>query len=77
LDEIQFDELVVMVGERLEWNSATGRPKALTLRQAVKATLIYFKNNVTEEVIAELTFVDQSTISSHLPRGVRMERVDL
>ena len=63
LDEIRFDELVDLVGGRIEWNSPTGRPKALTLEQAVRATLIYFKNNATEEVIAELMFVDQSTIS--------------
>jgi hypothetical protein len=63
LDNIRFDELVEMVGARVEWDSPTGRPKALTLEQAVKATLIYFKNNVTEEVIAELMFVDQSTVS--------------
>lgn len=63
MDEIRFDELVEMVGERIEWDSPTGRPKALTLTQAIKATLIYFKNNVTEEVIAELMFVDQATIS--------------
>jgi len=63
LDKIRFDELVEMVEARVEWDSPTGRPKALTLEQAVKATLIYFKNNVTEEVIAELMFVDQSTVS--------------
>ena len=63
LDNIRFDELVEMVEARVEWDSPTGRPKALTLEQAVKATLIYFKNNVTEEVIAELMFVDQSTVS--------------
>ena len=63
LDNIRFDELVEMVEARVEWDSPTGRPKALTLEQAVKATLIYFKNNVTEEVTAELMFVDQSTVS--------------
>jgi hypothetical protein len=63
LDELQFDELVALVRERAEWHAPTGRPRALTLEQAVKATLIYFKNNVTEEVIAELMFVDQATIS--------------
>jgi hypothetical protein len=63
LDDIQFDDLVTMIGERLAWDAPTGRPKALTLEQAVKATLIYFKNNVTEDVIAELMFVDQTTVS--------------
>lgn len=63
LDDIQFDDLVAMIGERLAWDAPIGRPKALTLEQAVKATLIYFKNNVTEDVIAELMFVDQTTVS--------------
>jgi Helix-turn-helix of DDE superfamily endonuclease len=40
-----------------------GIPRQLTLRQAVKATIMYFKANVTEELIGELLFVDQSTIS--------------
>src|SRR5574341_544772 len=52
-----------MVGERVGWSSPTRRPRPLTLEQAVEATLIYFKNNRTEEVITELMFVDQSTIS--------------
>jgi hypothetical protein len=63
LDKVPFNDLVTLVGERLTWDAPTGRPKALTLAQAVKATLIYYKNNVTEDVIAELMFVDQSTIS--------------
>jgi Helix-turn-helix of DDE superfamily endonuclease len=29
----------------------------------MKATIMYFKTNVTEELIGELLFVDQSTIS--------------
>jgi len=59
----QFDELVARIDERIVWDSGIGRPRQLTLRQAVKATIMYFKTNVTEDVIAELLFVDQSTIS--------------
>jgi hypothetical protein len=59
----QFDELVMRIAERITWDRGAGRPRELTLRQAVKATIMYFKNNITEEVIAELLFVDQSTIS--------------
>jgi hypothetical protein len=59
----QFDELVARIEERVLWDSGIGRPRRLTLRQAVKATVMYFKTNVTEEVIGELLFVDQSTIS--------------
>ena len=59
----QFDELVARVEERVVWDSGIGRPRQLTLRQAVKVTIMYFKTNVTEELIGELLFVDQSTIS--------------
>jgi hypothetical protein len=59
----QFNELVDRVGQRLDWDSGRGRPRELTLRQAVKAVVTYFRTNVTQEVIAELLFVDQSTIS--------------
>jgi hypothetical protein len=51
------------VDARVIWDCGWGRPPALTLRQAVKATIMYFRTNVTEDVIAELLFVDQSTIS--------------
>ena len=59
----QFNELIDRVGQRLVWDSGRGRPRELTLRQAVKAVIMYFRINVTQEVIAELLFVDQSTIS--------------
>jgi len=59
----QFDELVDRVGQRVVWDSGRGRPRALALRQAVKAVVMYLRTNVTEELIAELLFVDQSTIS--------------
>jgi hypothetical protein len=59
----QFDELDERVGQRVVWDSGYGRPRELTLRQAVKAVVTYFRTNVTQEVIAELLFVDQSTIS--------------
>ncbi|HZC03529.1 MAG TPA: transposase family protein [Gammaproteobacteria bacterium] len=59
----QFDELVERVEQRVTWNSGQGRPRELMLRQAVKAVVMYFRTNITQEVIAELLFVDQSTIS--------------
>ncbi len=63
LTPAQFDELVARVEERVTWASGIGRPRQLALRQAVKATIMYFKTNVTEELIGELLFVDQATIS--------------
>lgn len=59
----QFDELVARIERRVIWDSGVGRPRQLTLRQAAKATIMYFKTNITEEVIGELLFVDQSTVS--------------
>ena len=59
----QFDELIERVGHRIVWNDERGRPRELTLRQAVKAVVMYFRTNITQEMIAELLFVDQSTIS--------------
>ena len=59
----QFDELVERVGERIVWDYGRGRPRELTLHQAVKAVVMYFRTNITQELIAELLFVDQSTIS--------------
>lgn len=56
----QFDELIARIDKRIVWDRGRGRPKGLTLRQAVKATVMYFRTNVTEELIAELLFVDQS-----------------
>ena len=59
----QFDELIDRVANRVVWDDRRGRPRELTLRQAVKAVVMYFRTNITQEVIAELLFVDQSTIS--------------
>ena len=60
----QFAELCVLVRGELEpWESGRGRPRALSLGQAVKVTVMYYKNNVTEEVLGELAGVSQSTIS--------------
>jgi YD repeat-containing protein len=63
LSQVQFDELLRRVGELITWDKGVGRPHRLTLAQGLKATLMYFKNNVTEEVIAELLFVSQSVVS--------------
>jgi hypothetical protein len=51
------------VEQRIVWDCGRGRPRKLTLPQAVKAVVMYFRTNVTEELIGELLFVDQSTIS--------------
>ena len=44
-------------------NRDCGRPKSLSLREAITATLLYKRQNMTEEVIADLLGVSQGTIS--------------
>jgi hypothetical protein len=65
----QFADLCVLVREQLEpWNKGRGRPRALSLGQAVKVTAMYYKNNVTEDVLGELHGVSQATISRVINR---------
>ena len=60
----QFTELCRRVRDHVgTWQAATGRPRALALGRAVKATVMYLRNNLTQEVIAELLAVSQPTIS--------------
>src|SRR5207237_7926787 len=63
MSQVQFGELLRRVKELVTWDKGVGRPRGLTLAQGLKATLMYFKNNITEEVIAELLFVSQPVIS--------------
>ena len=59
-----FTELCRRVSERIGWWIApTGRPRALALGAAVKATVMYLRTNLTQEVIAELLAVSQPTVS--------------
>src|SRR5947209_9183151 len=44
----QFDELVDRVEERIVWDYGRGRPRELTLHQAVKAVVMYFRTNITQ-----------------------------
>ena len=44
-------------------NRDCGRSKSLSLREAITATLLYKRQNMTEEVIADLLGVSQGTIS--------------
>lgn len=70
LDSEQLDELVGCVGELLGevWDKGTGRPKALTLREAVIVACGYARQNIREEVWAEIFGVSQSTISRAITR---------
>jgi hypothetical protein len=68
LDAEQLDELEEMISELLEkpWNKTAGRPHELTLREALIVACGYVRNNITEEVWAEIFDVDQSTISRYI-----------
>jgi hypothetical protein len=47
LSSEQFDELINRVADPVVWDCGRGRPRELTLRQAVKAAVMYFHTNVT------------------------------
>jgi hypothetical protein len=68
LDSVQLDELEQMIIDLLgePWDKGIGRPRELTLREALIVTSGYARNNITEEIWAEIFDVDQSTISRHI-----------
>jgi hypothetical protein len=68
LDAEQLDELEQRVDELLKkpWDQGKGRPRELTLREALIVTCGYMRHNITEEVWAEIFDVDQSTISRYI-----------
>jgi len=65
LDSEQLDELELRVAEILErpWDSATGRPKELTLREAIIVTSGYARQNIIEDVWAEIFDISQPSVS--------------
>ena len=64
----QLDELEYRVRELLEtpWDKGNGRPRELTLREALVVSCGYERNNITEEVWSDIFDVDQSTISRYI-----------
>ena len=65
LDEEQLDELEYRVAGMLQesWDKGRGRPRELTLREALVVTCGYLWQNIIEEVWADIFGVDQSTAS--------------
>jgi transposase len=65
LDAEQLDELELRVAEILErpWDSATGRPKELTLREAIVVASGYARQNIIEDVWAEIFDISQPSVS--------------
>jgi hypothetical protein len=68
LTEEQLDELEDRVKELLgePWNKEIGRPKELTLREALIVASGYARNNIIEEIWAEIFDIAQSTISRYI-----------
>jgi len=64
----QLDELEDRVTELLAspWAKGIGRPRELTLREALIVACGYERNNITEEVWAEIFGVHQTTISRYI-----------
>jgi hypothetical protein len=64
----QLDELEDRVEELLPgpWEKGTGRSRELTLREALIVACGYERNNITEEIWAEIFGVHQSTISRRI-----------
>jgi hypothetical protein len=65
LDAEQLDELEELVSELMDepWDKRTGRMRELAFREALIITSGYMRNNITEDVWADIFGVDQSTIS--------------
>jgi hypothetical protein len=68
LDEEQLDELVYRADELLgePWDKGIGRPRELTLREALVVTCGYLRQHIIEEVWADIFEVDQATISRYI-----------
>ena len=65
LDSEQLDELVQRIEDQLEepWHKGIGRPKDLSLREAVVVACGYMRQNITQEVWAEIFDTSQPVIS--------------
>lgn len=65
LGKEQIDELEYRVSRLLRkpWHKETGRPAALTLREALIIACGYMRQNIIEEVWAEIFDVSQATVS--------------
>lgn len=64
----QLDELEERIEELLPepWVKRIGRPRELTLREALIVACGYARNNITEEIWAEIFDIAQSTVSRYI-----------
>ena len=65
LDEEELDELTVRIEGLLPepWNKLVGRPRKLSLRDAVAVTSAYKRQNIIQDVLAEVWDVSQTVVS--------------
>src|SRR6201990_3104408 len=68
LNEEQLSELECRVSGLLEepWDKEEGRPRELTLREALVVTCGYMRQNIIEDVWADIFDIAQSTISRNI-----------
>ena len=64
----QLDEVISRVARQLDesgkpWNKGTGRSRELPLREGVIVACAYLRQNIVEDVLAEIFGVSQPTIS--------------
>ena len=73
LDPAQLDELEQMVSELLEepWDKGEGRPRELALREALVVTCGYLRQNIIEDVWADIFGVHSSLKASRCQAGFR------
>ena len=66
LDAEQLDDLEARIEDILPepWDKGTGRPKSLSLREAIMVALLYKRQNMIEEVIGDLFGISQGTVSN-------------
>lgn len=66
LNAEQLDELEARIEDILPepWDKGTGRPKSLSLREAIMVTLLYKRQNMIEEVIADVFGISQGAVSN-------------
>jgi hypothetical protein len=66
LNAEQLDELEARIEDILPepWDKGVGRPKSLSLREAIMVTLVYKRQNIIEEVIADFFGISQGTVSN-------------
>ncbi|MGV3016639.1 transposase family protein [Rothia sp. 88186D007BW] len=63
LTHTQFATLLTALTEQLIWAKPAEKPRKLTLPQALKITLLSYRQNITQETLAHLFGISQPTIS--------------